>query len=193
MPKSTSIDFMPEFIGQRASEEIEIILFKHWYFIIAPIIKALVIILLSFIVPMWLHLTAWIFSYGFTTALYYLWMVFWIGYMVYAYINWYRDRFIITTERVIDVDQRGLFSRKVSEVELSKIQNITHSVDGVFATLLNFGTVIVQSAGANDLTLEHVSDPSGVQEEITRLVKTVTADKSVTAEDLIDFIKGKKE
>ena len=185
-------EFVPEFIGQRESERMEIVLFKHWYFIVAPIIKALGIILLSFAVPMWLHWTAWIFSYGLTTALYYFWMVFWIGYMVYAYINWYRDRFIITSERIIDIDQRGLFSRKVSEVELDKIQNITHVVEGVFATMFNFGTVIVQSAGANDLTLDQIADPAGVQEDITSLVKTAAAEKPVTAEDLIDFIKNNR-
>lgn len=182
-------EFIPEFIGQRESEQVEIVLFKHWFVITVPVVKSLAIILLSFAVPMWLHWTAWIFSYGLTTAIYYLWMVFWVGYMVYAYINWYRDRFIITSERIIDVDQRGLFSRKVSEVELTKVQNITHSVNGIWATMLNFGTVIVQSAGANDLDLDQIADPAGVQEDITTLIKTVTTGKSVTAEDLIDFIK----
>ncbi len=182
-------EFIPEFIGQRESEQIKFVLFRHWYFIAFPVIEAIGIILLSFIIPIWLHWTKWIFSYGLTTFLYYGWMVFWICFMIYRYMNWYRDRFIITSERIVDIDQRGLFSRKVSEVELDKVQNITHSVDGVAATMFNFGTIIIQSAGAGELMLKQVADPAGIQEEITNLVKIASEDKPVTATELIDFIK----
>ena len=109
--------------------------------------------------------------------------------MVYQYINWYRDQFIITTQRLINIDQRSLLHRRVAEVELDKIQNITHIIKGLSPTMFNFGTVIVQSAGANDLMLEQISNPALIQEDITRLVKEATADKSVTATELIDYIK----
>jgi len=182
-------EFIPEFIGQRESERVELVLFKHWYMLALPLLKALGIIVLSLGIPIWLHWSSFIFSYGLSTILYYGWLVFWIAYMVYAYTNWYRDRFIVTSERIVDVDQRGLFSRKVSEVELIKVQNITHTVEGPAATMFNFGTVIIQSAGANDVVLDRVADPAGVQEEITRLVKAANAGSAVTAEELIEFIK----
>jgi len=181
--------FTPEFPGQREDEEVVLVLFKHWYMVVTPMVKAIGIILLSFAIPIWLHFANFIFSYGVTTSIYYLWMVFWIGYMVYHYINWYRDRFILTTQRLINVDQRGMVNRRVAEVELDKIQNITHVIAGVFPTVLNFGTVIVQSAGANDLNLEQVANPALLQEDITRLVKEATAEKPVTATELIEFIK----
>jgi len=181
--------FVPEFLGQREDEEVVDIMFKHWYVIAAPMLKAISIILLSFAVPIWLHFTAFIFTYGITTVIYYFWMVFWIGYMVYQYINWYRDQFIITTQRLINIDQRSLLHRRVAEVELDKVQNITHIIKGLPSTIFNFGTVIVQSSGANDLLLEQVSSPASIQEDITRLVKEASADKPVTATELIDFIK----
>ena len=58
--------------------------------------------------------------------------------------------------------------------------------------MFNFGTVIVQSAGASDLTLEQVANPALVQEDITRLVKEITAEKPVTAAELIEFIKDRR-
>lgn len=186
-------EFIPEFAGQRENERIELMLFRHWYFIVLPIVQAIGIILLSLVIPIWFHWTKWIFSYGLTTLLYYGWLVFWICFMLYRYLNWYRNRFIITNERVVDIDQRGLFNRKVSEAELDKVQNITHSVKGVFATMFNFGTIVVQSMGAGELTLEQVADPAGVQEEITRLAKIASADKPVTADELIEFIKQNRE
>jgi len=181
--------FIPEFLGQREDEEVVLIMFKHWFVVVAPMLKAIIIILLSFAIPIWLHFAKFIFTYGITTVLYYFWMVFWVGYMVYQYINWYRDQFIITTQRLINIDQRSLLHRRVAEVELDKIQNITHIIKGLSPTMFNFGTVIVQSAGANDLMLEQISNPALIQEDITRLVKEATADKSVTATELIDYIK----
>lgn len=162
----------PEFIGQREGEQVELILFKHWFFLVWPILKAILIMAVSFVIPIWLHGFTWIFSYAVTALLYYGWIAFWFLYMFYEYLNWYKDRYIITNERIVNIDQRGLFSRKVSEIELGKIQNLTHSVTGLFATMFDFGTVVVQSAGVSDLRLEQIADPAGVQEEITHLVKS---------------------
>ncbi len=189
---SQATDFVPEFVGQREDEEVVLVLFKHWYMVVAPMLKAILIILISFVIPIWLNFANFIFSYGLTTLIYYLWLVFWIGYMIYQYINWYRDRFIITTQRLINVDQRGMLHRQVAEVELERVQNITHVIRGVAATMFNFGTVIVQSAGASDLTLEQGANPALVQEDITRLVKEITAEKPVTAAELIEFIKDRR-
>ena len=186
---SQATDFVPEFIGQREDEEVVLVRFKHWYMVVAPMARAILIILISFVIPIWLNFANFIFSYGLTTLIYYLWLVFWIGYMIYQYINWYRDRFIITTQRLINVDQRGVLHRQIAEVELDRVQNIPHVIRGVAATRFNFGTVIVQSAGTSDLTLEQVANPALVQEDITRLVKDITAEKPVTAAELIEFIK----
>ena len=118
---SQATDFVPEFVGQREDEEVVLVLFKHWYMVVAPMLKAILIILISFVIPIWLNFANFIFSYGLTTLIYYLWLVFWIGYMIYQYINWYRDRFIITTQRLINVDQRGMLHRQVAEVELERV------------------------------------------------------------------------
>ena len=184
--------FQPLFIGQRNDEEVVFILWRHWYTVVAPILKAVLIIGLSFASPLWLNATGLIFSYAITATIYYLWIVFWIGYAVSQYLNWYQDRFIVTNQRIIDIDQRGLTRRRVAEVELDRIQHVAHAVVGVFPTMLNFGTIIIQAAGGHELELRQVSEPAGVQEEITQLVKLATADTPVTAEELIDFIKERR-
>ena len=187
MAKTESVVDMDykEFAGQRDGEEVIVVLFRHWYTLVFPIVRAILIILATLIVPAWLGITGFIFSYGITTLVYYLWQVFWVGVIVYDYFNWYQDRYIITTERIIEIDQRGLFSRRVSEIELDRIQNITHAVDGLPATILNFGTITIQSAGANDLSVRRVGRPAEVQEDITRLVKGLHKPTDTTATKFI--------
>ena len=181
--------FIPEFPGQRKDEEILMILNKHWYTIVMPLVKGVAIILFSFVIPIWVGFMGTIFSYAIGAIIYYLWIIFWIAYILYEYYQWHRDKFIITDHRIIDIDQRGLFTRRVSEIELDRIQNVTYAVAGFFQTLFNFGTVTIQSAGNNDLTLKQIADPATHQREITTLVKKVTEDTPVSAEELLAFIK----
>ena len=189
MVKIDPMSRLPEFANQREDELVVMVLFKHWWLLAGPVLKALLIIAVSLLIPIWFHFMGAIFRYGIIAAAYYLWHVFWIGYMVYQYLTWYLDKYIITNQRIIDIDQQGLFRRKVSEVELSRIQNITHLIAGIIPTMLNFGTVVIQSAGANDLTLDAVANPPMIQEEVAGLVKEATADQPVTAADLIKMIK----
>ncbi|RLC36775.1 hypothetical protein DRH29_03840 [candidate division Kazan bacterium] len=184
--------FIPEFSGQREDEEILMVLNKHWYTIAMPLAKGIVIIFLSFLIPIWTGFMGTIFSYAAGAIVYYLWIMFWIGYILYEYYQWYRDKFIITDHRIIDIDQKGLFTRRVSEIELDRIQNVTYTVAGFFQTLFNFGTVTIQSAGNNELTLRQIADPATYQREITTLVKKVTEDEPVSAEELLAFIKDKR-
>lgn len=171
--------FIPKFPGQREDEEILMIFNKHWFTVILPLVKSMVIILLSFVIPIALGSMGTIFSYAWSASIYYLWIVFWIAYILYKYYHWYRDKFIITDQRVIDIDQKGLFTRKVSEIELDKIQNTTYTVTGVFQTVFNFGTVTIQSAGNNDLSLKTIPNPASYQQEIVMLVKKVERDSII--------------
>jgi membrane protein YdbS with pleckstrin-like domain len=194
MPKNTPEleEDYKEFPGQRDSEEVIMVLFKHWYTLVLPIVIALTVIIVSFALPLWWGVTDFIFRYGFTAALYYLWLVFWVCSIVYNYITWYRARYIVTSERIIDIDQKSLFNRQVSEVDLDRIQNITHTIKGPAATLLNFGTVIIQSAGATDITLDDIAEPDEIQEEIARLIRDIPAESPVDPAAVTDFIKRQK-
>jgi Bacterial PH domain len=60
--------------------------------------------------------------------------------------NYYLSVQIVTSERIIDVDQQGLFRREVNELPIDNIQDVTHSQNGFFSTIFNFGNVVVQTA-----------------------------------------------
>ena len=62
------------------------------------------------------------------------------------WIDYWLDVWIVTDERVINIEQKGLFSRSVSELHFYNVQDVTTSVRGVIPTLLNYGDVEVQTA-----------------------------------------------
>ncbi len=76
----------------------------------------------------------------------------------------------MTNDRLVDIDQNSLFSRTVAEVDLYQVQDATSEVKGVFATLFNYGSVIIQTAGAlPKFTLHNIPRPHNIREMILDL------------------------
>lgn len=76
-----------------------------------------------------------------------LWgLMIWLA-LATVWTNYYLDVWAITTLRVIVVDQRGLFHRTVSSFRLERLQDIHVEVNGIIATMLDFGTIRAETAG----------------------------------------------
>jgi hypothetical protein len=61
--------------------------------------------------------------------------------------NYYLSLQIVTSERIIDIDQTNLFRREVSSTTIDKIEDVTHKKENVLNLLFNYGDVIIQTAG----------------------------------------------
>lgn len=61
--------------------------------------------------------------------------------------NYYLDCWIVTNERTIHTELKGLFSRIFSSVNHDKIQDITIEMKGFFPTVLRFGNLYIETAG----------------------------------------------
>ncbi len=181
-----------EFPTQKSNEKLILILRKHWFLLAWPFFKGVFCIIAAIFLPTVGKLGFYIFNSAFISFLYAGWMVFWGSYILYEYLNWYRDRFIITNKRVVNVDQKSLFQRRVSEIELDKIQDIAHEITGVSASVFNYGTVIISSAGSDSIELKDIAEPAEIQEVIVRLVKESAKEPPVTADELVDFIKKQR-
>ena len=86
---------------------------------------------------------------------------------IFIVTEYYLDVLVITSKRIIHADQKSLFSRNTSTLELEKIQDVTVEVDGFLETILGFGTVRIQTAGEmKDFVLHQAHHPETVKEEI---------------------------
>ncbi|MEK7625176.1 MAG: PH domain-containing protein [Patescibacteria group bacterium] len=96
-----------------------------------------------------------------------------IGIFYYTYfVNYYLNLLIITNDRLLDVEQEGLFSRTISEVDLYKIQDITSTVDGFFQSMFNYGNLQIQTAGATEkFTITNVPRPESLRQKILDLAE----------------------
>lgn len=57
---------------------------------------------------------------------------------------------VVTSRRIVDIEQHGFFRREVSSFLLARVQDVTTNVDGVFQTLVGFGDIHVETAGRSE-------------------------------------------
>lgn len=77
--------------------------------------------------------------------------VYYLYILLFAYtsfIDYWLDIWVVTNERIISIEQRGLFARKFSEQQLFLLQDVSSEVHGILATLFHFGDIVAQSAGS---------------------------------------------
>jgi len=164
-------------ISLEPGEKIVLEVRKHWFiFLLQTVFSALIAIapliifaiLQSGILPLQIDFSGKIIYLA--TFLYAVWLLaVWISFFV-QWTDYYLDVWYITERRIFDVDQKGFFHREVAILRLERIQDITVLTRGILQTLLDFGTVRVQTAGENvDFIIPNASDPDSIKELISNL------------------------
>ncbi len=63
---------------------------------------------------------------------------------VYIYTQ---TKLIVSNEHIEQIIQHGLFSRTTSRLSMANVEDVSAKQIGIFATIFNFGTLIVETAG----------------------------------------------
>jgi membrane protein YdbS with pleckstrin-like domain len=63
---------------------------------------------------------------------------------------YHQSRLLLTNRSLIQITQKTLFIRKVSRLSMSNVEDVSEEQRGVLASLFNFGTLTVQTAGTED-------------------------------------------
>ena len=90
---------------------------------------------------------------------------------LYFWIGWYFTITVVTTERLLQIHQEGIFKRRsVNDVNLNRILSVNYDQKGVLENLLGFGTIVVQTL-VGDLVIHKVGHPALRQREIITVIK----------------------
>ena len=91
----------------------------------------------------------------------------WVCFAI-QWTNFSLDVWYVTQRRIIDVEQKGIFHREISNLRFDKIQDISIEVTGFIATMLNFGDIHVQTAAedSSDFFMHNARNPERVRKII---------------------------
>jgi len=157
------------FETQEMKEEIVLLLRKHW----VTNVPWLAIVLLMILAPLGLRVFPLLsflpLRFQFMTIV--MWYMLTLAYVLESFLSWYFNVYIITDERLIDVDFYSLIYKRISEAKIDRIQDVSYSQGGIVQALLNFGTVTVQTAAETpEFELESVPQPARITKVLNQLV-----------------------
>ncbi|MDY0018817.1 MAG: cyclic nucleotide-binding domain-containing protein [Anaerolineae bacterium] len=95
-----------------------------------------------------------------------------VGFGGWQYIDWHDDNFVLTTQRIVHTEEVWPISQMFEESGLDQIQDIHEVQTGIAANLLNFGDVVLQTAGETvQIDLIGIAQPGEVREIIFREIE----------------------
>ncbi|MDD5341253.1 MAG: PH domain-containing protein [Patescibacteria group bacterium] len=89
---------------------------------------------------------------------------------------WYNNIFLITSQRVVDIDQKGFFEKIVSEIPYEKISDISYSVKGFWQSVLKLGTIRIKAESV-DLVVKNITEVARVNQTLVDMIRQDTGKK----------------
>lgn len=147
------------FDSREENEEIILVLRRHWF----TNLRWIIVFLLMLVAPLffgWVPLLDY-FPWNYKLVFVMAWYLISLAMAFEQLLSWYFNVFVITEERVIDIDFYNLLDKKISEAKIGMIQDVTALVEGVSQTMFNYGTVLIQTASEIPvIKIEKIPNPN---------------------------------
>ncbi|NCN87610.1 MAG: hypothetical protein GW941_01800 [Candidatus Pacebacteria bacterium] len=165
LPKPVAVSFD----NQDISENIILVLRSHPLTLFKPFLITIVMILLPFLFG-----SVGIFDFlpgNYQSAALILWFMIIFGFVFEVFLTWFFSVYIITDERIIDVDFLSLIHKNISSAKTDKIEDVTTITGGALQSMFDFGSIKIQTAGAKaEIIFENVPYPSRVTKLLNELI-----------------------
>ena len=169
------------FPGQKSDEDVVLFVRRHIISFLPTVILTFFMMILPIVIlaisvnSFHLAASSNIFQYFVLGASAYV--LFILTFFIVNWIDYYFDILIITDSRLVNIEQNGLFSRHISQVDLLRVQDVSTSVKGIIPTMFDYGSLVVKTAGesntnkpeGSDFTMEAMPRPHQIAQTILRL------------------------
>jgi len=150
-----------EFETQDPEEKILLLARRH----LMTNLKWMLVGVLMLVAPFWLNyfpILAFLPS-RFQLVSVVMWYLLTIGFLLENFLSWYFNVYIVTDERIIDVDFYSLIYKRISAAKIDHIEDVTATTGGAARNLFDFGTVSIQTAGEKrEFEFEDVPHPARI-------------------------------
>lgn len=165
-----------QFQTQKTNETIILFLRSHFATNISWIILTVILIVLPILAIILLPIfridffsSQIIVRFTIIYIIFYYLMVF--SYIFVSFLHWFYNVFIVTSERVVDIDYSDIVVHNIAVTSLSHVQDVNYTQSGFIPTFFNYGDLFVQTAG-NEMNFEAYSIPK--PREATHIIGDLT-------------------
>ncbi len=168
------LDHLP---NQRQNEHVILFLRRHWITVLGIVCVACLLVIIPIGIGYFFQSTlkTWLSDPLIGPLMSIIAIIYLLSTWLFAFLaftDYYLDTWIVTNERIINIEQEGLFHRTASELDLAAVQDATAEIRGMSQTLLGYGNVFIQTAGEQGrFHFKNISHPEHVKELVTQLVE----------------------
>ncbi len=150
---------------------------KHWFLFLTELLPYAIIAVIPFALPKILVLAPPMASYAalfdyhepLMRAALGIWLLITWTSAWGSFTRYFLNAWILTNKRIVEIKQRRYFSRGVSSLFLSRVQDVTTDVTGVLPSLLGIGDIKVQTAAEDiEFIMHGIPRPEQMRDIILR-------------------------
>lgn len=162
---------LPAFNWLRDDEWVILAVRRHWARVLRQITPPLLLVILLFPVFIGLMLSTQA-IWKIIGLLLSIPLASFIGLVAWSYVNWRDDFFVLTTQRVAHIERVWPFKEQFAESPLDNIEDVYEIRPGLGANLLDYGSLVLQTAGETvQIEMEQVPQTSYLREIIFREIE----------------------
>jgi len=156
------------FETQERKEKVVVLLRQHWLTQVSWLLTGLIMLWLP-IGLIWIPVIELLpGNYQFISLV--MWYLLVIAFCYEKFICWFFHVFIITDERIIDINFFNLLYKEVSEAKIDNIEDVTYRQGGMVRALFDYGDVAIQTAAEKqEFMIEDVPSPNRVVKILNEL------------------------
>lgn len=159
-----------KFETQDPEEYVLLLLRRHVITNVPWIVVAMIMLVVPLVVPTVFPMVSWV-PVRFIGVATVMWYLLTAGYILESFLTWYFNVYIVTDERIVDIDFYSLIYKEISDTKIERIQDVTVTQGGVVRALFNFGTVYIQTAGEKrEFDFEDVPRPQLVAKFLNEML-----------------------
>ncbi len=99
------------------------------------------------------------------------WYLLIVGFVFEKFLLWFYNIYIVTDERIIDVDFYHILYKVISDAKIDKIQDVSYEQKGIFQAFFNYGDILIQTAAEKtQFVFESIPNPDEVVTVINFLI-----------------------
>lgn len=94
----------------------------------------------------------------------------WLGFLrlIYWFIDWYYDVWLVTNISIIQIEWQGFFNKSATRTEYHNVESVTYEVKGFIPMLFNYGTIIIEKETGNQIILQDAVSPRKKVEQMLK-------------------------
>lgn len=162
------------FPGQSENEHVYLVIREHWVYLFSRLLIwllfAAALVAFDHYMPIYLP-QAGVAPYSYFVSLFKdLFIIFMCLGVFMTWTMYHLNTQVVTDQRIVDISHETIFSHTISELSVSKIEDVTAQTNGLIGNMFSFGNVYVQTAGREErFTFKNVPYPDKLERLILNI------------------------